>query len=508
LGTRRLDILFVHTSASKKIYQDLAKSHSAIEPPIWAALLANHCRHFGFGADILDCDAEHIDDEAAAVLIKEISPRVVCYVVYGQQPSASTQNMQGAVGSANELKKIAPHLPVMFVGAHIAALPYEVLEKEASIDYICQNEGVYTISNFLSATKSDSFDPSKIRGLGYRDENGVPILNQAEAIVAKNDLPQVLPGMAWDLLPKISKYRTAGWHSWSNDTDKAPFAALYTSLGCPYKCSFCMINIINRTKSGHNVASSDSNIHRWWEPEFIIKQFDEIAKLGVKNVKIADELFVLNPRHFMKVCEMLIERDYGFNIWAYSRIDTCKQEYLETLKKAGVNWLGLGIENPNQILRQEIHKNSYKEVKITDIMNNMREAGINVAANYIFGLPMDTKGSMQDTLDFAMENMAEMVNLYCAMAYPGSPLHLTAKRNKVKLPETYSGYSQHSYDTLNLPNANLSSEEILAFRDDAWMKYHTDQRYLNLLETKFGGASRENVEATTKIKLKRKLLGE
>ena len=113
-----------------------------------------------------------------------------------------------------------------------------------------------------------------------------------------------------------------------------------------------MINIINRTNSAPNIVSSDSNMFRWWEPEFIIKQFDEIAKMGVKNVKIADELFVLNPRHFMKVCELLIERDYGFNIWAYSRIDTCKPEYLETLKKAGVNWLGLGIENPNQILRQ------------------------------------------------------------------------------------------------------------------------------------------------------------
>jgi len=508
VGTRRLDILFVHTSASKKIYQDLAKSHSAIEPPIWAALLANHCRSRGHGANILDCDAEHLDDERAAILIGEINPRVVCYVVYGQQPSASTQNMQGAVESANVLKKTHPDLPVMFVGAHIAALPYEVLEKEPSVDYICQNEGVYTISNFLNAIHSVNFDPGKIRGLGYKDENGKPILTKPEAIVAKGDLEHDLPGMAWDLLPEISKYRTAGWHSWSNNTEKTPFAALYTSLGCPFKCSFCMINIINRIDSGANIVSSDSNVHRQWEPEFVMKQFDQIAKLGVKNVKIADELFVLNPRHFMKICEMLIERDYGFNIWAYSRIDTCKVEYLETLKKAGVNWLGLGIENPNQILRQKIHKNSYKEVKITDIMNNMRNAGINVAANYIFGLPMDTEKSMQDTLEFATENMAEMVNLYCAMAYPGSPLHLLAKKQGKELPEAYSGYSQHSYDTLSLSNKNLTSEKILAFRDKAWMEYHTNPRYLNLLETKFGFAARENVENTTKIKLKRKILGD
>ena len=37
----------------------------------------------------------------------------------------------------------------------------------------------------------------------------------------------------------------------------------------------------------------------------------------------------------MKICDLLIERKYGFNIWAYSRIDTCKPQYLEKLKKAG-----------------------------------------------------------------------------------------------------------------------------------------------------------------------------
>ena len=39
--SKRLDILFIHPNGSKKVYQDLSKDHSAIEPPIWAAMLAN-----------------------------------------------------------------------------------------------------------------------------------------------------------------------------------------------------------------------------------------------------------------------------------------------------------------------------------------------------------------------------------------------------------------------------------------------------------------------------------
>ena len=52
-----MDILFVHPNSSKKIYQDLSKDFSAIEPPIWAAMLAKYVADRGFSADILDCEA-------------------------------------------------------------------------------------------------------------------------------------------------------------------------------------------------------------------------------------------------------------------------------------------------------------------------------------------------------------------------------------------------------------------------------------------------------------------
>ena len=504
-----LDILFIHPNASKKIYQGLSNDHSAIEPPIWAGMLANHCRGKNFNVKILDCEVEKLDYISSAKEIHNLNPKIACFVVYGQQPSASSQNMEGAVATSEELKNLNPNIKTLFVGGHISALPKETLENEKSIDIIALNEGVYAISNLLRVEDlNDDKSLRKIKGIGFRNEDNFIEINEAEIIVPKKLLDTDLPGIAWDLLPPLKMYRTAGWHSWSNNSDKQPFAALYTSLGCPYTCSFCMINIINRTNNSENISSKDSNIFRWWTPEFIIKQFDYFAKQGVKNIKIADELFVLNPNHFMKICDMIIERKYDFNIWAYSRIDTCKPQYLEKLKKAGVNWLGLGIENPSSIIRKEVHKDAFKNVKIIDIINSMRDAGIYVAANYIFGLPEETKESLEFTYNFAEETNTEMVNFYSAMAYPGSPLHLEARKNKIKLPTTYSGYSQHSYDTQNLPSQNLSAAEILSFRDKAWDKYHTNPKYLKLLENKFGMNSVNNLKKTKKIKLKRKLLGD
>jgi len=504
-----LDILFVQPNASKKIYQGLSEKHSAIEPPIWAALLANSMRAVGLSTAILDAEVEQLDYISAASKIGEINPRIVCMAVYGQQPSASSQNMTGACATAEEYKKLHPNSFIVFVGGHVAALPVETLLAEKSIDAVCQNEGVYTLRALASVENlKDDIQLAKVTGLCFRNSEGVIITNSPSRIVAKEDLEIVLPGMAWDLLPPLSRYRTAGWHSWSNNSDKQPFAAIYTSLGCPYRCTFCMINIINRTKIGNDITSADSNIFRWWSPEFIIKQFDYLAMQGVKNIKIADELFVLNPNHFLKICEMIIERGYDFNIWAYSRVDTCKPKYLETLRRAGVKWLGLGIENPNNILRSEIHKDGYQDVKIVDLIKTIRNAGINVGGNYIFGLPQDTMESMKETLEFAMENLTDMANFYSAMAYPGSPLFFQARSSGMKLPETYSGYSQHSYDTLNMSNGNLTAAEILAFRDHAWEKYHRNPRYLAMLENKFGVNSREDVEQTLEIKLKRQLLGD
>ena len=494
-----LDILFIHPNSAQRIYQDLSKDFSAIEPPIWAGMLTSHCLSRGFSAEILDCEVLHLDEVQAAQMIGQFNPRVACFVVYGQQPSASSQNMDGAVALAEVVKRQAPQIKILFVGGHVSALPREVMERHSFIDMVCQNEGVYTISNLLKTNLRDKLE--RVNGLGYR-HNGEIVLNPPSPIVDKKDLALELPGMAWDKL-SMQKYRTALWHSLPNNSLRQPFAALYTSLGCPMKCSFCMINIINRQE---NEYSDGSAVFRYSDPEFIIKEFDTFAKHGIKNIKIADELFVLNTNHFMKLCELIIERGYNFNIWCYSRVDTVKENYLETLKKAGVNYLALGIESGNTRVRKDVTKGKFEDVNIRDIVKKIRDHGINVAANYIFGLPEDDLQSMQMTLDLAFELNTEMANFYSAMAYPGSPLYGIAKEKKWKLPETYAGFSQHSYDTQPLPTKYLSAQEVLAFRDEAWMKYHTNPRFLNLLKEKFGQTAVDETLRSTKIKLRRKIL--
>ena len=130
-----IDILFVHPNASEKIYQGLAKNNSAIEPPIWAAMLANSVRAKGFRPEILDAEAERLDYLSAAQRITEYRTKIVCFVVYGQNVNAGSTNMIGAMELANHIKSNEPDFKIGLIGSHIQALPKETMQKEKNIDY-------------------------------------------------------------------------------------------------------------------------------------------------------------------------------------------------------------------------------------------------------------------------------------------------------------------------------------------------------------------------------------
>lgn len=500
----KLDVLFVHPNGAPIIYQELSKNYSAIEPPIWAALLAKNAMKNGFSVDLLDCEANRFDADVSAKKVLDYDPRLVAVVVYGQQPSASTQNMIGARHLINNIKAADPSKKIILIGLHPSAVARQTLETE-SADFVCQGEGPYTIQGLLSVDMSDTSQLKKVPGLWYYDDGNVCYTKPAP-IISQENLPEELPGMAWELLP-MDKYRTSNWHAMSNNDERSPFASVYTSLGCPFKCSFCCINA---PFGNNNLENWDygRNKFRYWNPEFMIKEFEILSNMGIRNIKLADEMFVLYKNHFMELCNLIIDRGYDFNFWAYARIDTVKPEYLDVLKRAGVNWLALGIESGNTTVRKDVIKGKFTDVKIKDLVKQIQDAGIDVIGNYIFGLPEDNIDSMQDTLDMAMDLNCEFANFYTTMAYPGSKLYLEALQGKWELPETYVGYSQHSYETKPLSTNHITAKEVLQFRDDAFQKYYNNEKYLDMIEKKYGISTRKSLEDMTKIKLKRKLLGD
>ena len=488
---QNIDVLLINPGSRRAVYQELGDSISAIEPPSLAGLFATYLRNKGLSVAIVDAPAGNLSPQGAAQVIREnYRPTLIVMVVYGFQPSASTQNMPAAGETCRALKAINPEYKIMMTGTHPAALPERTLREEA-IDFVCDREGPETILLTTRALKSARPVFDAIPSLWYRRE-GLIVSNPPGPLM--EDLDAEMPGVAWDLLP-MEKYRAHNWHAFDNIHARQPYVSIHTSLGCPYKCSFCCIN-----------APFGKSSYRMWSPDTVIREIDVlVSKYGVRNIKFVDEMFVLNRNHVLGICDRIIERGYDLNIWAYARVDTVKDEFLEKLRRAGFRWLALGIESGSKHVRDGVEKGRFGTTQILEVVRKIQDAGIYVIGNYIFGLPDDTHESMRETLDLAIEANCEFANFYSAMAYPGSALYRLAIEKGWELPKSWIGYSQHSYETLPLRTETLGAAEVLKFRDEAFTRYFTNPRYLDLVQRKFGPDVVQHVRDMTKIKLKREL---
>ena len=511
---RKIDCCFLVTGNSKKTYQKLSKTYSAIEPPTWALLLAESTRSSGFKVKIIDANAENLSEVEIHERIKELAPKIICFVVYGQNVNAGTTNMTGVIEVAKYLKEKKIEIPMSIIGSHVQALPIETLKKEKMIDFVFTNEAVYSLKNVLKLDKFNSKTLSQVKGIAYRDADNV-LMTPPEKVVPTERMDQDLPGYAWDLLPFDKKpldlYRAPMWHAEYDFEKRTPYASLQTSLGCMFQCNFCMINIINRDDNDEVGVASNYSKMRFWSTDFIIKEFDKLISIGVKTIRIVDEMFLLNPKYYVPLCEKLAERnkDDSLRIWSYSRIDTVKRpEILSLVRKAGIKWLALGIESGDKSIRLEVAKGKFEDVDVKKVIERVHAADINVMANYIYGLPGDTKHTVEKTFKLSLELCTAGWNTYGAMALPGSHLYKDALTKGTKLPDTYEGYSFHSFDTMPLPTESLSASEVITLRDEAFTNYHTHKPFLKLIEDKFGKKAALNIVEMTKIKLKRKIKGD
>ena len=141
---QRLDLVLVNPGGRTQIYQSLGSKLTAVEPPVWAGMIAEFIRNRGFSVSVVDADAEELTSEEASERIASMDPVLTAVVVYGHQPSASTQNMPAAGAICNALKERDPNLKVLLVGGHVAALPERTLREEA-VGFVSGGEGPYTI---------------------------------------------------------------------------------------------------------------------------------------------------------------------------------------------------------------------------------------------------------------------------------------------------------------------------------------------------------------------------
>lgn len=497
----QLDALIINPGDQKRVYQGLSEDVTAKAPPIWCRLLASFLTRKKWTVDILDALAFGMPQELVAEHVAYHRPTLAVVVAHGHQPSASTQSMPVVVDTCRAIKEVCD-VPILVVGGHPAALPERTLH-EANADYICLGEGPYSANSLLDCLTLRS-DISRVSGIG-RFADGQFVRNKPALNVA--DLDTEMPGGRWRYLP-MGKYRAHN-HQCLDGSPREPYATVYSSLNCSWQCGFCMISTVFREGDRIRSGGKPVNYYRTWSGKTIAAEIRELVEVyGVTTIRFDDEMFCLNPGHVKGVCGEIIKLGYGdrLSLWCYTRIDTCREDLLGICREAGFKWFCPGIEAASTDVRDGVDKSEYDAEDILRACERIKSAGINILANLMVGLPNDTHESMRETMALALEIMPEWMNVYGTMVYPGSPLWDSLPEEKRNYD--WKTYAHHGYECTPAGNANLTPAEVLKFRDDAFMAFFTNPGYLSYIKNKFGQKAVEMVKNMTKVKLKRKLLGD
>lgn len=468
-------ILLVVPNAKKENYT-VTFDETAIQPNIYMALLLASLRGKGVEADMIDAEVENLSYEKLADLVSTINPNLLGIVCVGSNPSSSTMSMIGAEKFLKELKKRSLKTKTFLWGGHPTALPGRSL-LDTGADYVICGEGYSSIPKLHTI----------VMARGYH-----------KSIVPPDPLVDLdtLPMIDWEGL-NPSKYRAHNWHCFGELDKRSPYGVIWTSFGCAYQCGFCCINNLFGKRT-----------HRTRSMKKVVEEIGILVeKYGVRQIKIVDELFVTKHPRIDEFCVALEERKYDLNMWCFARTDSVDERILKRLKGVGMNWISYGFENINQESLNNTQKNN-KVSHYEDVIRMTRNAGMNICADFIAGLPEDNYRTLEDTYEFWLKHNFEFINLYPAFAFPGTPLYDQAiKDGLMDYPKTWERYSLFGEKCIPLATKYLTPAEVLEWRDKAYKYYHTNPNYLTMVKDKFGIETKEHILRMLQKPLKRDIYG-
>lgn len=407
-----------------------------VTPPLGLGYLAASLRKNGHNVILLDCVLKDIRLQKFKEILKKEKPDFVGV-------NAMTSYYNSAKKYALEAKKSG--CLVCLGGPHVSALPKESLQ-DSGADFVLIGESDITLPSLISAIENKtSF--SRIDGLAFKKGKKIIVNKKLELIKNIDDLP--IP--AWDLMdPRVYPIAPHGAF-----VKKFPVAPIITTRGCPFNCSFCASKCIWMQRL------------RFRNP---IKVVDEIEllnkKYGVKEFHFEDDNFTANKNHAMAVCNEIIRRNLKI-VWACPngvRIDMLDEELLKIMKKSGCYLLAFGIETGSQKIADKVNKHLDLS-KVPEKLRMVRNVGIETWGFFIVGLPGDTVETINQTIDFAVNNPFKRAQFCIFTPLPGSEIFSKMEHNK-----------EYDWDNFNFFNTvyseGISGKQIQELHKKAFRKFY------------------------------------
>jgi len=313
----------------------------------------------------------------------------------------STPSFASDVKVAAALKDAHPSLKVGMIGAKVAVQADESLRDAPVLDWVARNEFDFTVKDV-----ADGMDWSAIRGLSFR--------NAAGAIVHNEERP-VLENM--DALPFVSEVyrRDLDYTKYFIGYLKHPYVSFYTGRGCKSRCTFCLWP---QTVGGHRYRTRSVG-HVLEEIRYIQANFP-----GLREIFFDDDTFTDNLPRAEELARGLGRLGVT---WSCNAKANVPRESLKVMRDNGLRLLLVGYESGNQQILHNIKKGMLVDVA-RRFTKDCHELGIAIHGTFIFGLPGETRETIEETIRFAIETNPHTVQVSLAAPYPGTFLYEQAAR--------------------------------------------------------------------------------
>lgn len=301
----------------------------------------------------------------------------------------------------------------------------------AGFDVVFLSEGEKAIVDFARFLETGRPDLREIKGLALR-ENGLTVRTGEPAVTT--DLDEY-PMPSWAKLPLRRYWEIGrifgGRLGWMEDEPAPRFAAVFTSRGCPFRCSYCHISTEKGGETGDIAAL------RWHSLARVEREFETLRDLGVRYVLVNDDSFLAKKGRVLDILRMLRRFDFrladvnGVNVLhLFERRDgrlVVDEELLAALAEAGFRKLSLPFESGSQRLLDQYSTGKWRiaDCDIEDLIKKINAAGLVADANFMIGYPDETPDELTETFLLARRAIDAgilQVQFFIVQPFPGSRL--------------------------------------------------------------------------------------
>ena len=267
---------------------------------------------------------------------------------------------------------------------------------EAGFDAVVPGEGEAALADLAGAVHEGSW-PQKIAGVAYRERGRVIRGPPRPFLQNLDDLP--LP--AWDLID-MEGYLGR----WERKTGERR-AAVLTSRGCPFDCSWCSKPTFGRT-------------FRQQSPARVMEELHSLhARYGVDYVRFCDDVFGIQRSWLDELLTRMEEENLGMKFECLARVDLLKPDLLARMRGVGLQRVYVGVESGSQKMLNLMNRGT-KLAQIERTAEALRREGIRQFWFLMLGYPGETLEDIEATLRLFRRFSPDEYSVSIAVPVPGT----------------------------------------------------------------------------------------